>query len=139
ELRPLSLEDALALADAGAQALDVRDPAAFAGAHLAGSVNVGLGGSYATWAGTILDHERPIVLVAELGREQEAAMRLGRIGFDNVAGYLAGGMQALEPRPDLVGRTERITAGTLAEQRAGPEPPLVLDVRTEAEWREHRI
>jgi hydroxyacylglutathione hydrolase len=66
-------------------------------------------------------------------------MRLGRIGFDNIAGYLDGGMQALEPRPDLVGRIERITAATLAERLAGPDPPLVLDVRTETEWRDRRI
>jgi hydroxyacylglutathione hydrolase len=139
ELRPLSLEEALALAADGAQLLDARDPADFAGANLVGSVNVGLGGSYATWAGTILEHELPIVVVADPGREQEAAMRLGRIGFDNIAGYLDGGMQALEPRPDLVGRIERITAATLAERLAGPDPPLVLDVRTETEWRDRRI
>ena len=139
ELRPLALEDALTLAAQGAQILDARDPADFAGAHLTGSVNIGLGGSYATWAGTLLEHERQIVIVAEPGREQEAALRLGRIGFDNVAGYLDGGMQALETRPDLVGRVERITAATLAERLAGPQPPLVLDVRTAREWREQQI
>jgi glyoxylase-like metal-dependent hydrolase (beta-lactamase superfamily II)/rhodanese-related sulfurtransferase len=139
ELRPLALSEALTLAAQGAQLLDVRDPAEFAGAHLVGSVNIGLGGSYATWAGTILEQARPIVLVAEPGREQEAAIRLGRIGFDSVAGYLDRGMQALEPRPDLVGRIERMTAATLAERLAAPEPPLVLDVRTEREWREQRL
>ena len=139
ELAPLSLEDALALAGDGGQVLDSREPADFAGAHLAGSLNVGLGGSYATWAGTILEREPPIVLVADPGREQEAAMRLGRIGFDHVAGHIEGGMQALDSRPDLVARTERITAATLAEQLRGTAPPLVLDVRTEREWREERI
>jgi hydroxyacylglutathione hydrolase len=139
ELKPLSLDEALALAAGNAQLLDARDPADFAGAHLRGSVNVGLGGSYATWAGTILDGTRPIVIVADPGREQEAAMRLGRIGFDNVAGYLKGGMEALDPRPDLVARVERVTAATLAEQLRGPSPPLVLDVRTEREWQEGRI
>jgi DMSO/TMAO reductase YedYZ molybdopterin-dependent catalytic subunit/glyoxylase-like metal-dependent hydrolase (beta-lactamase superfamily II) len=139
QLKPLELDDALELAAQGAQLLDVREPADFAGAHLGGSVNVALGGSYATWAGTVLERERPIVLVAQPGREQEAALRLGRIGFDNVAGYLDGGMQALEPRPDLVDRTERITAATLAERLEAPEPPVVLDVRTEPEWREQRI
>jgi hydroxyacylglutathione hydrolase len=139
QLRPLSLEQALTKAEAGAQLLDARDPADFAGAHLAGSVNIGLGGSYATWAGTLLDHALPIVIIAEPGREQEAAMRLGRIGFDNVAGYLDGGMQSLDPRPELVERIERITAATLEEQLAGPEPPLVLDVRSESEWRDQRI
>src|SRR5207248_3094735 len=92
ELQPLTLDEALELANAGAQLLDTRDPIEFEGAHLRGSISVGLGGSYATWCGTILDRERPIVLIAEPGREVEAATRLGRIGFDNVAGDLAGGM-----------------------------------------------
>ena len=52
----------------------------------------------------MLEHDRPVVLIAEPGRETEAATRLGRIGFDNVAGYLAGGMQALEHEPALLER-----------------------------------
>jgi hydroxyacylglutathione hydrolase len=139
ELKPLSLDRVLEIKLAGAQLLDVRETADFAGAHLAGSVNIALGGPYATWAGTLLDRTRPIVLIAEPGREQEAAMRLGRIGFDNVAGYLEGGMEALDQRPDLIRRTDRITAPTLAEQLASAQPPLVLDVRTENEWQQKRI
>jgi DMSO/TMAO reductase YedYZ molybdopterin-dependent catalytic subunit/glyoxylase-like metal-dependent hydrolase (beta-lactamase superfamily II)/rhodanese-related sulfurtransferase len=139
ELRPLSLSEALGLVSEGAVVLDSRDCADFAGAHLAGSVNIGLGGSYATWAGTILDRERPLVVVADLGRETEAAMRLGRIGFDNVAGFLEGGMQAADPRPDLLARIERVTAVTLAEQLTGSDPPLILDVRAEHEWQQERL
>ena len=139
ELQPLSVLEVLALRREGAHVLDTREPADFEGAHLAGSVNVGLGGSYATWCGTILDAERPVAIVADPGREEEAAMRLGRIGFDVVVGYLEGGMQALEERPDLVMRVERVTAGVLAKQLGSTEPPLVLDVRTEREWRERRI
>jgi glyoxylase-like metal-dependent hydrolase (beta-lactamase superfamily II)/rhodanese-related sulfurtransferase len=139
ELQPLSLDEVLRLVNTGAQALDVRDPADFEGAHLAGSLNIGLGGAYATWAGTILARDTPIVLIAEPGRETEAALRLGRIGFDYVAGYLEGGMPALEMRPDLLRRTERITAATLAERLATPEPPVVLDVRMPGEWQEQHI
>ena len=139
ELKPLSLDDALALDNDGAQVLDTRDPAQFEGAHLRGSVNVGLGGTYATWCGTILDRERPIVLVAEPGREAEAATRLGRIGLDTVAGYLAGGMQSLEEAPQLLDRIERLTVRSLAEQLASPTPPTVIDVRTPAEAQQRRI
>ena len=139
ELEPLAVDDVLELVAEGAQLLDTREPADYAGAHLAGSVNIPLGGSYATWAGTILDRGRRIVLVAEPGREEEAATRLGRIGFDWVAGYLQSGMLALETRLDLLGRTERVTAATLAERLAGADPPLALDVRTEAEARAERI
>ncbi|MBI2820724.1 MAG: rhodanese-like domain-containing protein, partial [Acidobacteria bacterium] len=116
-----------------------RDPAEFESAHLAGSVNIGLGGQYATWAGTLLDPHKPIVIVAAPGREQEAAMRLGRIGFDRIDGYLEGGMAALAARSDLIRHVERVTATTLAEELASARPPLVLDVRTEREWRDKRI
>jgi hydroxyacylglutathione hydrolase len=133
ELTPLALGEVLDLEARGAQLLDARQSADFAGAHLAGSVNIGLDGSYATWAGTLLEHEKPIVIVVEPGREREAATRLGRIGFDNVAGYLDGGMLALESRPDLVDRIERITPATLFEQLEQSDPPLVLDVRAESE------
>jgi hydroxyacylglutathione hydrolase len=140
ELQPLSLDAALALVSDGGQLLDTREPALFDGAHLRGSLNVALGGSFATWCGTILERERPIVLVAEPGTETEAATRLGRIGFDNVAGYLEGGMQSVGAAPrELVERTDRITAGSLAEQLDRQTPPLVVDVRTPAEWEQQRI
>ena len=138
-LQPLSAEALLRLSGQGAQLLDARDPAEFAGAHLVGSLNVGLGGQYATWTGTLLDPEKPIVLIAEPGREEEAARRLGRIGFDRVAGYVDGGMQALDAHPELIERTLRITAATLAERLDSSPSPFVVDVRTEEEWRQRRI
>jgi rhodanese-related sulfurtransferase len=137
--RPLPLERVLKMKDEGAQLLDVRNPPEFAGAHLEGSVNIGLGGQYATWAGTLLDHERPIVLVADPGHELEAAIRLGRIGFDNVAGYLEGGMFTFDDRPDLVRRVDRIPAVTVAESLSSGEPPLLLDVRAPREHQTKRI
>ena len=79
------------------------------------------------------------MLIAEPGREVEAATRLGRIAFDSVTGYLAGGMQSLADRPELVDRIERITAGSLAERLAAPDPPLLIDVRAASEWRRERI
>ena len=139
ELKPLTLEQVLGLVADGAQLLDTRESAKFEAAHLLGSVSVGLSGSYATWCGTLLDPERPIVLIAEPGREVEAATRLGRIAFDSVSGYLAGGMQALADRPELVERIERITAASLAERLAAPDPPLLVDVRAPSEWREQQI
>jgi hydroxyacylglutathione hydrolase len=133
-LHPLELAEVLALADAGAQILDVRDAAEYAKSHLRGSINIGLGGQYATWAGTVLDRVRPIVIIAEPGREQEAALRLGRIGFDHVKGYLKDGMGALAGRPDLIGATQRLSPFALAEELASGNPPLVMDIRTPREW-----
>lgn len=138
-LVPLPLAELLAMREAGAQIVDTRDPADFAGAHLKGAINIGLEGKYATWAGTLLRRDRPILIVASPGREGESAMRLGRIGFDHVAGHLDGGMEALRARPDLVGKTERMTAAALAERLAGAHPPIVLDVRSAAEHAQKRI
>jgi rhodanese-related sulfurtransferase len=133
-LRPIDLDEVLRMGDAGAQILDARDPAEYAKSHLAGSINIGLGGQYATWAGTVLDRSKPIVIIAEPGRELEAALRLGRIGFDHVKGYMNGGMAALAGRPDLVWPTERISAPMVAEELASPDPPLLLDIRNPREW-----
>lgn len=162
-LRALSAEDVLRLKNQGAQLVDVRDAADFEGAHFAGSLNIGLKGKYATWCGSMLSHDQPIVVIAEPGSEEEAVMRLGRIGFDNVAGYLRDGMRALESRPELIQAVARITAPALAEQLAtqstdqpeGASPrlepdasafrlmtadaPFVLDVRSEKEWQTGHI
>jgi glyoxylase-like metal-dependent hydrolase (beta-lactamase superfamily II)/rhodanese-related sulfurtransferase len=134
ELRPLSLAALIELVQDGADLLDTRDAADFDGAHLRGALNIGLGGSFATWCGTILERERPIVLIAEPGRELEAATRLGRIGFDTVVGYLAGGMQQLDAAPELIDRVERVTASSLDEELRSPAPPLLVDIRTAREW-----
>src|SRR6266581_1494647 len=66
-LHPIDLDEVLRMGDAGAQILDVRDPAEYAKGHLAGSTNIGLGGQYATWAGTVLHRAKPIVIIAEPG------------------------------------------------------------------------
>jgi rhodanese-related sulfurtransferase/glyoxylase-like metal-dependent hydrolase (beta-lactamase superfamily II) len=134
-LQPVALDEVLELGDAGAQILDVRDPAEYAKGHLAGSINIALGGQYATWAGTVLDRSKPIIIIAEPGREQEAALRLGRIGFDHVRGYLKDGMAALAERQDLVWQTEKVSAPMLAEELAAEDAPLILDIRNPQEWR----
>ncbi|HEV2462684.1 MAG TPA: MBL fold metallo-hydrolase [Acidobacteriaceae bacterium] len=138
-LRPIALDEILRLGERGAQLLDAREAADYAKGHLAGSLNIGLGGQYATWAGTLLDRSKPIAIIAEPGREVEASVRLGRIGFDHVMGYLAGGMQALAFRPDLVWPTDRISVLIAAEKLAEPNPPLVVDVRTPREWESGHI
>lgn len=142
-LQPLALETVLKMMGAGsearAQVVDVREPDEFSKAHLAGSINIGLGGQYATWAGTLLSRDKPIVLIANPGREQEAAMRLGRIGFDHIAGYLKDGVQALEARPELMTGTERTVPAELAAELASANPPMVLDVRAPKETQAKRI
>ena len=133
EMNPLTLDAVLELQKAGAQILDTRDAAEFASAHLAGSINIGLVGQYATWAGTVLDRKHPIVIIADPGRENESAVRLGRIGFDHVAGYLQNGLKSLESRPELIATTERLSAQFAAEVLSSSQPPLAIDVRAPGE------
>ena len=135
---PLSVDRVLALQKSGAQVLDTRDPVEFAAAHLAGSINIGLGGQYATWAGTVLTRDQPIVIVADPGRESESAIRLGRIGFDHVSGYLEGGLRSLEGRPELTARTERLAA-PLAAERLAAGSTVAVDLRTPAERAEKSV
>ena len=139
ELKPLTLEQLLALQAEGAQILDTRDPEEFGAAHLKSSINVGLGGQYATWAGTVLDHTHPIVIIASPGRESESAIRLGRIGFDHIAGYLENGLRSLEPRPDLVAFTERLSVQFAAELLSSKSSPLAIDVRAPRERAQKHI
>src|SRR6202040_2382875 len=120
----MTLDDVLALQGVGAQILDTRDASEFASAHLAGSINIGLGGQYATWAGTVLDREHPIVIIADPGRENESTTRLGRIGFDHVVGYLQDGLHSLKARPELTITTERLSAPFAAELLSSSEAPL---------------
>ncbi|HTP67403.1 MAG TPA: MBL fold metallo-hydrolase [Dongiaceae bacterium] len=138
-LFPLTLETVLTMMKDGAQMVDVREPDEFAAGHLRGSLNIGLGGQYATWAGTLLNRDKPIVLIANPGREEEAAMRLGRIGFDHVAGYLKGGMQELEARPELVCGTPRVDAEELARELNGENGIVLVDVRGPKERENKRI
>jgi len=121
-VKPLSSADVLAHQARGAQVLDTRSKDDFASGHLPGSINIGLDGKFASWAGALLDLDRDVVLVASPGTENEAALRLGRIGFDRVVGFLEGGATGAE-------RVERIDVHQLSEL----DEPCVVDVRTPTE------
>jgi len=138
-LQPLPLDEVVRLMNAGAQALDTRDADSFAAMHLAGSAHVGLTGKYASWVGALLDPKKPFVLICEPGKEEESAMRLGRIGFDQIAGFLEGGMQSAAKQPALVVRRARLTRERLAQELAGASAPQVVDVRTPSEWQAGHI
>ena len=137
EVQPIPLDGVLALQESGAQVLDTREPGEFAAAHLAGSLNVGLNGQYATWAGTVLRHDTPVVIVAAPGTERESATRLGRIGFDQVVGYLQHGLSSLSGRPELTRTTERLGPDVAANRVA--QGALLLDVRAPNERFDKRI
>jgi glyoxylase-like metal-dependent hydrolase (beta-lactamase superfamily II)/rhodanese-related sulfurtransferase len=129
----VSLDELLDTQSRGAAVLDTRDPMDFAAGHLRGSVNVDLQGRFSEWTGDVLDHATHIVLVGNPGTELEAKVRLGRIGFDNVVGYLDDAHVALATRPEVTERSSRLTARELEARRRDLPNLQVLDVRNPGE------
>jgi hydroxyacylglutathione hydrolase len=137
-MRPLALDDVLRLADAGAQLVDVRPAAEFAASHLTGSLGIGLDGKFATWAGYVLELEAPIVLLGSKDQVDEAAVRLGRVGLDRVAGYLDGGIDMVDDATLLEG-FERLDPDDLKRRIDETPTATILDVRTANEFAEGHI
>ena len=129
-LAPLEIDDVLERQAQGALVLDARDPATFAAGHLRGSINVPADGRFAETSGIVADPDDEVVLVAPQDRESELRIRLGRVGFDHIAGYLRDPESAVFVVPDQVARARRVTPTELATALAGPRAPIVLDVRT---------
>lgn len=120
----------------GAVPLDTREPADFAAGHLRRAINVGLHGRFAEWAGDVLDPDREIVLVGDPASALESTVRLARIGFDAVTGYLRDPSELFMARPDLVESSSRVTIEQLAEL-VGLLPDIQLvDVRNPGETAE---
>jgi glyoxylase-like metal-dependent hydrolase (beta-lactamase superfamily II)/rhodanese-related sulfurtransferase len=120
-----------------AQLLDVRGAAAFGDGHVPGSVHIGLDGQFASWAGSLLDASRPLLLVAgdEAGLS-EAQLRLARVGLDALAGYLEGGVEAWAASGRQLRALPQLSVRELGEQR---ERLQVLDVRRPREYETSRV
>ena len=117
----------------GAMIVDGRDPEEFAHGHLAGSVNVGLSGRYAEFAGSVVPSDVDIVLVVDPGFELEAKNRLGRIGFDRVVGYLEQPFVVMADHPDRVRHASRMTASEFDARRGDIEGLQLVDIRNPGE------
>ncbi len=129
----LTLEQAIAHQHDGAVVIDARDDIEFTAGHLRGSINIGLGGRFAEYAGEVMRPGTPIVLVTPPGHESEAKIRLARIGFDKVVGALADPLAVFTAHPEVTERLSRLSARTLSE-RVESVPGLVLvDVRNAGE------
>ncbi|MGI9603645.1 MAG: rhodanese-like domain-containing protein [Acidimicrobiales bacterium] len=124
-----------ALVEGGALIVDGRDPEDFARGHLIGSINVGLNGRYAEFAGSVVPSDVDIVLVVDQGFEVEAKNRLARIGFDRVVGYLDEPLEVMTAHPERVAPASRLTAAEF-DQRHNEMPDLqLIDIRNPGEIR----
>jgi len=111
--------------------LDVRDPDSFGAGHITRAINIGLGGQYASWCGTLLSANDDLVIVADsVDRSQEAVMRLARVGMEkNILGYLDGGLLAWSNEGYGTEELPQVTVRELSESKMH-----VLDVRRPAEY-----
>lgn len=125
-LLPEAVREAVA---SGALILDTRSPQSFAEGHIAGALNIGLRGQYAPWVGALIDGGQQLVLVTEQGEEEEAILRLARVGYENVLGYLQGGIANWdEPIQKVHDVSTSEGASIINEQKQ-----TVLDVRKPGE------
>ncbi|MDP4243088.1 MAG: rhodanese-like domain-containing protein [Bacteroidota bacterium] len=131
-VQPLTLEAFDQALTQGALILDARAADSFEQGHISGSINIGLNGSYAWWAGTLLDISSPLVIVAPAAQEAEAISRLARIGYENVIGFLDGGFDTWKNAGRAVEGIQSIDPEEFASLYAHGAP--VLDVRNATEF-----
>lgn len=118
--------------------LDTRDAQLFARGFIPGSINMGLGGQFASWVGTLInDLNQPLALVCEPGKEEEAIMRLARVGYDNTIGYLQGGFEAWKDAGKPADIINTISAEAFEKQFN--ENLNIIDVRRPAEFETEHI
>lgn len=138
-LKPLSIAEAKKEMERDTIFLDSRQPAEFTKGFIPGTINIGLEGRFAEWAGNMLSFEKPILLVTEKGREKETLIRLARVGFNNVAGYLAGGFDAWKEAGEEIDLIIEVEADELAMDLPFDENLIVLDVRKPVEYAEGHV
>lgn len=131
--KALSVDEVKKEVAAGALILDTRVPDEFEKGFIKGSLNIGLNGTFAVWVGTIVDIDRPLVLVADEGKEKEAVLRLARVGYENVKGFMEGGVTAWKAAGGELDTINSLTPEQFAK-RVEEEKGKVMDVRKPGEF-----
>jgi rhodanese-related sulfurtransferase len=132
--QPLTPEQVVKLRDNRHILLDVRSAADFGAAHVPGSTNIGLGGQFAMWAGSLIPLNAAIVVVADTGAQvDETVVRLARVGIENVKGYLEGGIQSWRDAGLPLDKITQVSVAELNERIANDDLQIV-DVRRPAEY-----
>lgn len=127
------------IAEEEAVLLDTRSSQVFVGGFVPGSISIGLDGRFAEWAGSLLPFDKPIVLVTAPGEEKESLIRLARVGFDKVKGYLKGGFPAWQHAGEPIDMIIDVLPDELAMDIPFDENLMVIDVRRETEFADGHI
>lgn len=139
-MRPLSvIEFEIAAETTEALLLDTRNASEFSKAFIPRSINIGINGDFAPWVGALIkDVKQPILLITELGQEEETVTRLSRVGFDNVIGHLNGGFNSWKESGKEIDSVNRISASQFVNE-ANIKTDLIIDVRRESEYRAEHV
>jgi hydroxyacylglutathione hydrolase len=127
------------IAEEEAILLDTRSSQIFVAGFVPGSVSIGLDGRFAEWAGSLLPFDKPIVLVTAPGEEKESVIRLARVGFDTVKGYLEGGFPRWQHSGEPIDMVIDVLPDELAMDIPFDENLVVIDVRRETEFADGHI
>ncbi|HEV8081170.1 MAG TPA: rhodanese-like domain-containing protein [Chitinophagaceae bacterium] len=119
--------------------LDTRKAIVFTHGFVPGSIFIGLEGRFAEWAGSLIPFHQRIVLVTDIGMEEETIIRLARVGFDKVEGYLQGGFEAWKQAGEKIDLIIDVEADELALDIKHDPKLTVLDVRRETEFGDGHI
>jgi hydroxyacylglutathione hydrolase len=133
-LTPLRIDAFKKLISEDVLVLDTRHASVFTQGYIPTSIFIGLEGRFAEWAGSILPFDKPIILVAEKGKEEETVIRLSRVGFDKMQGYLKGGFEAWQAAGEKVDMIIDVEADELAMDIPHDPNLVVVDVRRETEY-----
>ena len=137
EINPKNIESIIN--ETGAIILDLRKPEEFAREHIPGSIFIGLDGNFAPWVGElIIDVKQPLVLIVDPSREEEAIIRLSRVGFDNILGVLKGGIEAWRKNSKEVDNIKSMPANDFAKI-FDIAKDNVFDVRKKSEFKSKHI
>ena len=132
--KPLTAEEFTILAGEGAIILDTRHATEFTKGYIPGSIFIGLEGRFAEWAGSLLPFDKKIILVTSPGKEEESVVRLSRVGFDKMSGYLQGGYETWLNSGERSDMIIDIEADELIMDIPHDPNLVILDVRREAEF-----
>ena len=138
-LRPLTLEEFKEKINGNAIVLDTRNAEDFTNGFIPGSLFIGLKGRFAEWAGIILPFDKPMVLITEEGKEEETVIRLARVGFENVEGYLRGGFETWKNAGEDIDLVISVEADELAMDIPFDNRLTVVDVRRMNEFAEGHV
>jgi hydroxyacylglutathione hydrolase len=134
-LRPLSVAEFKKwMEDENTIILDTRKAGDFTKQFVPGSISIGLEGRFAEWAGSLLPFDQPIILVTEEGQEKESIVRLARVGFSQIHGYLAGGIEAWRKAGENIDLIIDVEVDELAMDLPYDDHLIAIDVRREAEF-----